>query len=702
MYVNGRGFFSTSIQGMREEMIALACESKRSYTPVYHYILSWREGEQPTVEQLEEAVDIMLTEFGMREHQAIYSLHGDTDNIHAHILINRVDPEKQKIVDINGRFDLEAAHRALARIELTQGWSREPNGRYFETETGELAREYKIERLKPCAKALDHEKRQGSPSAERIGIEKARPILLNEKSWDGLHKELGAIGIRFEKKGSGGILIIGERVIKASSCGKECSLKSLEKRLGEFQPSKINPTKKVEEIIELNPEAKEYQKEKERISKKKRFIKEKHEKEKKELEEKHRKEREALKRYSWKGKGRILNSLRKELAQRQKSEKKHLQEIQREERNKVRALPDFETWLRQQGMNKAANQTRFNHPIVKVPPTQISKNSVASKEKLVSFEKYHSAVQADRYRITSRNEKKNLTLILDRDPVTKETKGFLPNDVKKHLPDMERLEKKGENIYITPISENTHHILIDDLSREKLKQLILDGYEPAVVLESSPNNYQAIINLPKLGSKHDKQISNKITQYLNTQYGDEKLRGAIHPHRFPGFSNRKEKHKKSDGTFPIVKLLETAQRICEKTLNLSKKILIELENFSTKRKEDKAIISEPQTFAGNAYLSHLQDIRSRMPITDFSRLDSMIALRLRATGHNQIEIENAILNFAPKIRKKEGRNWQDYARRTAAYAFSPAGDRDLDKLAKYIKHWKTIENKYQTTTEIKT
>jgi hypothetical protein len=121
-------------------MVALAAESVRSKNPVNHYIMSWREGEQPSPEQVEEAVSIFMEELGWKDHQAIYGLHADTDNIHLHIAINRVHPETLKIVKINRGFDIELAHKAIARIEHAQGWQREQNGRYQVLENGELGR----------------------------------------------------------------------------------------------------------------------------------------------------------------------------------------------------------------------------------------------------------------------------------------------------------------------------------------------------------------------------------------------------------------------------------------------------------------------------------------------------------------------------------------------------------------------------------
>jgi len=107
-----------------------------------------------------------MEELGVKDHQAIYGLHADTDNIHLHIVINRVHPETLKVVKINNGFDIEAAHKAIALIENAQGWRREENGRYRVLENGELGREH-IDPEKP--RQPDQKKRgHGEPHRGEI------------------------------------------------------------------------------------------------------------------------------------------------------------------------------------------------------------------------------------------------------------------------------------------------------------------------------------------------------------------------------------------------------------------------------------------------------------------------------------------------------------------------------------------------------
>ena len=58
--------------------------------------------------------------------------------------------------------------------------------------------------------------------------------------------------------------------------------------------------------------------------------------------------------------------------------------------------------------------------------------------------------------------------------------------------------------------------------------------------------------------------------------------------------------------------------------------------------------------------------------------------RGKTTGHDQTAIKGALRECAPGIRQNvEQRDWNDYAQRTARYAYSAAGDRQAGELVKY-------------------
>jgi hypothetical protein len=92
----------------------------------------------------------------------------------------------------------------------------------------------------------------------------------------------------------------------------------------------------------------------------------------------------------------------------------------------------------------------------------------------------------------------------------------------------------------------------------------------------------------------------------------------------------------------------------------------------------------PARTSAEAYDRHLDEIRRHNPHArhDGSRVDALIAIRLRVTGHGREEVERAIRDRAAVQRPAEARNWDAYARRAVAHAFGVSGESAFRQLAK--------------------
>ncbi len=827
IFSGARGFICNDHQSQKSEMLALSQEAVRSQDTINHYVLSWREGEQPNPDQVEQSVSIFLEELGVKDHQIIYGLHSDTDNIHLHIVINRVHPETMKVVKINKGFDIEVAHKAIARIEHVQGWQRERNGRYLVLENGAVGRELvdKVKPRQPSQSKRDMENRTGEKSAERIAIEVGAPIMKKAQNWEQLHDELAAQGMRYEKTGSGATVFVGDVGIKASSADRDASLGKMQKRLGVYQqPSqKQEVAQRPSEPIQPNvPGWTVYIAGRQSHYAKKAAAKlaldKQQEQERKQLAELQKLQRDQLLKDDWKGRGELLNAMRSVVAAEQAVEKAAMKDRQhsalKQYRVQFRPYPDLEQWQRQHQYPELAEQWRHraseSQLIVgdcSAPPTvrdirdyvaevheqhvyytrkdaaggegvscfvdtgkhieihdwrdvettlaamqlaaqkwgsfavngseeykamcikltaehrfkisnpelqnsiqqahqqiQNDKVQATKSEPLRQFERYADAVGAARYRVTSikmRADGSKQTFILDKKEGV--TRGFTPQEIAQRAAEMQRLQKRGENLYYTPLSDDKHHILIDDMTRGNLERLVQDGFTPAVVIESSAGNFQAIITVQKLGTPYDNDVGNRLAERLNREYGDAKLSGCIHPHRAPGYENRKPKHQRPDGSYPDVRLLKAVRRECVKTLAISSQIDAEYQTAALRQPDRTAKSVAPAlevvTASGSvidAYQLHFRDVvkRQKGGEVDLSRVDSMIAVRLRVTGHDVGDIEEAIRQCAPVTRPtNESRNWSDYAQRTARFAFSASGDRQAQDLGKYRAQWEKLEGR---------
>jgi len=235
-----RGFMSTDLPTQIAEMQWLAAECPRSKNPLNHYVMSWREGEHPTDAQAEAAVDIFMDQLGLTGCQAVAALHTDTHNRHLHIAVNRIDQETFAAIEINKGFDREAAHQAIARIEHAQGWAPEKGARFVVGADGELV---STKKPKPEAQPLpsganDFEIRTGEKSHARAAIEAAGDVFKNAASWDALHQELYALGMKYERVGSGAVIEFQGEILKASTVSRLASFPKLQKKLGKYEPAR--------------------------------------------------------------------------------------------------------------------------------------------------------------------------------------------------------------------------------------------------------------------------------------------------------------------------------------------------------------------------------------------------------------------------------------------------------------------------------
>jgi hypothetical protein len=108
--------------GIIAEMQANAEGSGRSKDPIHHVTLSWPSDEVPTPEQAKEAAAIYMKHCGLGDYLYTWALHGNTGNMHVHIVGDRTSPEphpdtgKHIVKKINNGFTKIAGAEAVALI----------------------------------------------------------------------------------------------------------------------------------------------------------------------------------------------------------------------------------------------------------------------------------------------------------------------------------------------------------------------------------------------------------------------------------------------------------------------------------------------------------------------------------------------------------------------------------------------------------
>ena len=120
---------------------------------------------------------------------------------------------------------------------------------------------------------------------------------------------------------------------------------------------------------------------------------------------------------------------------------------------------------------------------------------------------------------------------------------------------------KGAHIYIRPAG--THSLsLIDDLTTDAIEQMKAEGFEPAVVVETSPNNFQAWLNH---GQVLEATRSTRAAKHLAERFGgDPSSADWRHFGRLAGFTNPKQERQLSSGMRPFARLRSAKSRVYSK------------------------------------------------------------------------------------------------------------------------------------------
>ncbi|MDR0275601.1 MAG: relaxase/mobilization nuclease domain-containing protein [Burkholderiaceae bacterium] len=238
-----------------------AAQARYKGEPVYHFDVSWMEGEHPTREQLESTARHFTRGLGFGQCQTFWAVHRDTDNDHLHIIVNKVMVQEDGscIVVEKPRFDYRVLARLAREVEIEQGWEHAP-GYYVAVQTQAGDKEI-MPRKEAVARGLwnkDWEKQKISRMAGRVeqylGTDSFQTWVIGEPGralyetlqqpgaiWERVHETLARYGVAIETKGSGLVVtttLDDGRVLaaKASQIGKWASKAALEKRLGAYQP----------------------------------------------------------------------------------------------------------------------------------------------------------------------------------------------------------------------------------------------------------------------------------------------------------------------------------------------------------------------------------------------------------------------------------------------------------------------------------
>ena len=222
------------------EMNMVAAQNRRIVDPVYHFIISWPKADEPTDAQVFESVQYALKSIGLEGHQYVTAIHRDTDNVHAHVAANRVNPITYKAANMWG--DVDTLQKSMRILEHHYGFTQD-NGPWQVNADNQLIRPGLHYQSAPQG-AAKREIFSNKESLHQYAVNAVRfkidEVLGNsEASWKRLHLILHASGLGLREQG-GGLVIYDylrphDQVVKASSVHPSITKVQMEPVYGAYE-----------------------------------------------------------------------------------------------------------------------------------------------------------------------------------------------------------------------------------------------------------------------------------------------------------------------------------------------------------------------------------------------------------------------------------------------------------------------------------
>jgi hypothetical protein len=225
----------------------------------------------------------------------------------------------------------------------------------------------------------------------------------------------------------------------------------------------------------------------------------------------------------------------------------------------------------------------------------------------------------------------------------------------------------GRNIYIRPSGE--HNLsLVDDLTQYGVAWMRRSGFAPALVVETSPDNFQAWLKHPR---KLDKEVGTAAARALAVQFGaDTGAADWRHYGRLGGFVNRKAKYfDAATGLYPYVRVIECSGAVYPAAARFLDEVVCRLDERHRTDRERRAV-------RGTNLPSRIGDAKSIEAFRgdsryggDGKRVDLAYAIYAFSQGQDESDVEAAIRSRDLSHKGNERRQ-RDYVERTIRKAFA--------------------------------
>ena len=483
----------------------------------------------------------------------------------------------------------------------------------------------------------------GEESAARRVIERVGPILAQVSSWAELHAALARHGITYQAKGSGAVIVVDGIAVKASTC-RAASRTRLEQRLGPFQPGL--------EDVEMRP-----------------------------YPDRPRMRAAASSPRPAPGVDPDLFAL----ARRAETEASAARSVYDAAYPMLSFAPVLKAAVAGPAPPAAPSARtlaqRTGKTLPRLAPLQRPGGAGTNVTGLLGL--YHAALQADRYRVVA--ERPRVRGDGDHDPGRGRDRlmQLTPRpmaEVALGWTALEQAAGSGRAVHLTPISDHRHHVVLSGLRTVQVARLQASGFTPTLVLRKSDGLHEVVLTTPNTSRPYEQAAVDEASDDLRLGLGIARSPYGLRiddPDHPEAIRSSAEGHPRRI----YAQILTDTGATCARLGRLighwigvfARRFgLGPASRLGRGRMPDGA---EPPADAP-VYWAHRADLLARWQgrWPDPSRVDALIAHRLRGTGHGEDAVAALITACASAVPRIGRHAWPGYGRRAAAHAFRDDAD----------------------------
>lgn len=208
---------------------ALNTTSKQDKT--MHLVVSFQEDEHPSFEVMKSIEVELMKALGMEKHQRLSVVHSNTNNLHMHIAVNKVDPDTLKVK--NPYNDVKILQETAIKLERKFGLKIDNH--ISSNDKGQ-------NKYNKHTMSCDFE----TWVKTKLNAEVSMLLAANKTTFQDLRRCLAKYDLEFRERRKGFVISSKSEKLfcKASSVHRELSKQALEKRFGNLN---LKPTFEIEE-----------------------------------------------------------------------------------------------------------------------------------------------------------------------------------------------------------------------------------------------------------------------------------------------------------------------------------------------------------------------------------------------------------------------------------------------------------------------